>query len=92
MKYSLGISNFLEEIASLSRSAVFLYFLALIAEEGFLISSCYSLELFGTSWICHEVKNPKIMASGPITSRQREEEKMEAVTDFLFIFGAPKSL
>ena len=37
-------------------------------------------------------KNPKIMASGPITSRQREEEKMEAVTDFLFIFGAPKSL
>ena len=27
-------------------SVVFLYFFALIAEEGFLISSCYSLELF----------------------------------------------
>ena len=25
--------------------SVFLYFFALIAEEGFLISSCYSLEL-----------------------------------------------
>ena len=30
-------------------------------------------------------KNPKIMASGPITSRQREEEKMEAVTNFNFL-------
>ena len=45
MKCSLGISNFLEEISSLSYSVVFLYFFALIAEEGFLISSCYSLEL-----------------------------------------------
>src|SRR5574339_605051 len=45
MKYSLGISNFLEEISSLSYSIVFLYFFALITEEGFLISPCYSLEL-----------------------------------------------
>ena len=45
MKCSLGISNFLEEISSLSHSVLFLYFFALIAEEGFLISSCYSLEL-----------------------------------------------
>ena len=45
MKYSLDISNFLEEISSLSQSVVFLYFFALIAEEGFLISPCYSLEL-----------------------------------------------
>ena len=45
MKFSLGISNFLEEISSLSHSIVFLYFFALIAEEGFLISPCYSLEL-----------------------------------------------
>jgi len=44
MKCSLGISNFLEEISSLSHSVVFLYFFALIAEEGFLISFCYSLE------------------------------------------------
>ena len=45
MKCSLGISNFLEEISSLSHSIVFLYLFALIAEEGFLISPCYSLEL-----------------------------------------------
>ena len=45
MKCSLGISNFLEEIASLSHSAVFLYFFALITEEAFLISPGYSLEL-----------------------------------------------
>ena len=42
MKCSLGISDFLEEISSLSHSVVFLYFFALIAEEGFLISPCYS--------------------------------------------------
>ena len=45
MKCSLGISNFLEEISWLSHSVVFLYFSALGTEEGFLISSCYSLEL-----------------------------------------------
>ena len=45
MKCSLGSSNFLEESPSLSHSVVFLYFFALIAEEGFHISSCYSLEL-----------------------------------------------
>ena len=45
MKRSLGISNFLEEISSLYYSIVFLYLFALITEEGFLISSCYSLEL-----------------------------------------------
>ena len=33
MKYSLGISNFLEEISSLSNSIVFLYFFALITEN-----------------------------------------------------------
>ena len=45
MKCSLGIFNFLEEISSLSHSVLLLYFFALITEEGFLISSCYSLEL-----------------------------------------------
>ena len=45
MKYSLGSSNFLEEISSLFHSIIFLYFFALITEEGFLISSFYSLEL-----------------------------------------------
>ena len=45
MKCSLGTSNFLEEISSLSHSIVFLCFFALIAKKGFLISPCYSLEL-----------------------------------------------
>ena len=45
MKCSLGISNFLEKISNLSHSIVFLYFFALISEEGFLISPCYYLEL-----------------------------------------------
>ena len=39
MKCSLGKSNFLEEISILSHSVIFLYFFALITEEGFLISS-----------------------------------------------------
>jgi len=42
MKISLDMFHFLEEISSLSQSIVFLYFFALIAEEGFLISPCYS--------------------------------------------------
>ena len=36
MKCSLGISNLLEEISSFPHSIVFLYFFALITEEGFL--------------------------------------------------------
>ena len=39
------MSDFLEEISSLSHSIVFLYFFALITEEGFLILLCYSLDL-----------------------------------------------
>ena len=31
------------------------------------------------------IKKFKITASGPITSRQAEEEKVEAVTDFYFL-------
>ena len=44
MKSLLGISNFLEEISRLLHSVVFVYFFALITEEGFLISLGYSLE------------------------------------------------
>ena len=36
------------------------------------------------------IQKPKIMASGPITSWQRDGEALETVTDF--ILGAPKSL
>ena len=45
MKYSLGISNFLEDISSLSHSIVFLYFFDLFTYEGVFVSPCYSLEL-----------------------------------------------
>ena len=51
----LGISNFLEEISSLSYSGVSIYFFALITEEGFLISPYYSLKLciqMGISFLC----------------------------------------
>ena len=44
-KFSLGIFNFPEETSSLSHSIVFLYFFALIIEEGFCISRCCSLIL-----------------------------------------------
>ena len=64
MKCSLGISNFLEEISSLSHSVVFLYFLALITEEGFLISPCYSLELcILAQWMFYEP--PALGHAGP---------------------------
>ena len=36
------------------------------------------------------IQKTKIMASGPITSRQIDGETMAAMTDF--IWGAPKSL
>ena len=45
MKCSLDISNFPEEISSLSHSIVFFYFFALITEENFHIFPLYSLEL-----------------------------------------------
>ena len=45
MKCSLGISNFLDEVFSLSLSIIFLYFFALTTEEAFFLSPCYSLEL-----------------------------------------------
>ena len=44
VKYSLSISDFFEEISSLSHSIVVLYFFALITEKCFLISPYYSLE------------------------------------------------
>ena len=45
MESSPDISDFLEEISSLTLSVVFLYFFALFTEEGLLVSPCYSLEL-----------------------------------------------
>ena len=42
---SLDVSNFPDEISSLFPFVVFFYFLALLIEEGLLISSSYFLEL-----------------------------------------------
>ena len=57
MKCFLGISNFLEEISSHSHSVVFLYFFALIAEEGFLISPWLSGEALQTAVKRREAKS-----------------------------------
>ena len=46
MKYSLGISNFLEEICSLFHSNVFLYFFTLITEEDFIPQWTKKLQMF----------------------------------------------
>ena len=51
IKCSLGISNFLEEISSLSLVVVFLYFFALITEEGFLISLLFFATLHSDGYI-----------------------------------------
>ena len=82
MKCSLGISNFLEEISSLSHSVLFLCFFALIAQEGFLISSCYSLELS----IQMLTSDPfeKILMLGKIEGRRRGRQRMrwlDGITD-----------
>ena len=66
MKCSPGIFNFLEEISCLSHSVVFLYFLVLIAEEGFLISPCSSLELCIQMLICSF--SPLLFTSLPFTA------------------------
>ena len=37
----------------------------------------------------HNIQKTKIMTSGPITSRQIDGEKEEAVTDFIFLNSKP---
>ena len=37
------------------------------------------------SWLKIQHSKPKIMASGPITSWQKDGEKVETVTDFIFL-------
>ena len=39
----------------------------------------------GKAGLKFSIKNTKIMASGPITSWQITEEKVEAVIDFIFL-------
>ena len=79
MKCSLGISNFLEETSILSHSVVFLYFFALITEEGFLISPCYSLELC-IQWVYLSF-SPLLLASLLFTAIC----KISSVSHFAFL-------
>ena len=51
MKCSLGISNFLEEISSLSHSIVFLYFFALITEDRAFLSLLALLWNSAFKWV-----------------------------------------
>ena len=78
MKCSLGISNFLEEISSLSHSVVFLYFFALITEEGFLISSCYSLEL------CIQMSSIKDRNGMDLTEAEDIKKRWQEYTEELY--------
>ena len=89
MKYSLGISNFLEEISTLSHSIVFLYFFALIMRKAFL--SLLAI-LWNSPFRCLYLSfSPLLFASllftgiCPITSWQIDGETMETVTDFIFL-------
>ena len=41
------------------------------------------------SWLKMKHSKTKIMASGPITSWQRDGETMETVTDFIFLGSKP---
>ena len=68
MECSLDICNFLEEISSLSHSVVFLYFFALIAEEGFLISPCYSMY---SLWGCKESDMTEV------TQQQQQQQQQQ---------------
>ena len=64
MKCSLGISNYLEEISSLSHSIVFLYFFALITEEGFLISPCKNAKWLSEEALQVAVKRREVKGKG----------------------------
>ena len=68
MKCFLDISNFLEEISSLSHSVVFLYFFALIAEEGFLISLLFFGTLYSYTSISVSLKTGHIYFKLPQSS------------------------
>ena len=65
----LGISNFLKEISSLSHSIVFFYLFALVTEEDFLISPCYSLE-FCIQWVYLRGNGHQMGSSGKVAEER----------------------
>ena len=66
MKCSLGISNFLEELSSLSHSVVFLYFFALITEEGQVVWYSQLFQNFPQFIVIHTVKGFGIVSKAEI--------------------------
>ena len=84
MKCSLGISNFLEEISSLSHSIVFLYFFALITEGGFVISPFYSLELCIQLECKRNIEELRILVQGKKGGRKLTKNNLH-VTICIFI-------
>ena len=83
MKCSLGISNFLEEICSLSQSVVFLYFFALIAEEGFLFFLSFFFKFY---FIFKLYKIVLVWLGFLISSCSSLELCIQMLTSFLFSF------
>ena len=92
MKYSLGISKFLEGVSSLSQSIVFFYFFSLIPEEGFLISPCSALELCIQTAFSPSVSNvfgfhAKSEVSGATGNFPEEEHLVESLPHVQFSAG-----
>ena len=83
MKCSLGISNFLEEISSLSHSIVFFYFFALISEEGF-ISPCYSLELCIQMKCKQNIEELRILVEGKKGGRKLMKNNLHVTFTYLY--------
>ena len=63
----------------------------LMAERKEELKSCLMMvrEESEKAGLKHNIPKTKIMASGPITSRQIDGEKEEAVTDFIFLNSKP---
>ena len=82
MKYSLGISNFLEEISSLSLSVLFLYFFELITEEDFIPQWTKKLQMFKLD--LEKPEEPEIKFPTSVGSWEKQESSRKNIY-FFFI-------
>ena len=74
MKCSLGISNFLEEISSLSHSVVFLYFFALIVQETGIKAISMEKKCKKAKWLSEEALQIAVKRR-EVKSREEERYK-----------------
>ena len=98
MKYSLGISNFLEEISSLSLSIVFLYFFALIPHQALAtskwwfcrVSSCSQvIALPREIWQCTLLKvNPEAGSAKTVEKPSGHRAELPSACAFQVLFAA----